>query len=479
MSKRVRSRRVACARRYAIAGAAVAALAAPAAANAAANPFTLDYSNSTSITAYAHPTGAVVVGRNFVNPSVVNRVQAGGGEVYQYINYVEGYFENSSATGDQAGLYGGGQNNPAYLMKPTRYNWPGTPMMDLRPGSPWVLHAVEHTRQWFPTTHAKGLFLDVIGDRLWTGAWDSMSSSERTAWAAGARDLIHRLRVALGPNVIIVANNIWENGNPDLNGIVVEHHPYSENARWAGMLQRSDWTKPVRNLVIANSTGEATQWAGRPGVTHVSAQGDYGGPAAPVIGFSPLPGVSGVVSGAAPAPAGPPSVADSSSAGRKKIAIILRGNRLTNPSFEKLLDPWTSWRGSLRRRAANTAPQGKSVAQISYGGPGAQYAVTRPGTKGVTAIAGTRYRARAWVRAGSRNTVGKPVTIYLRERTGGGRVVQEIRGRTVKLTKGFFPLNGSIVAQGSGDQIEIALIQDRARSGNSFQFDAVSMAASN
>ncbi len=478
MSKRVRSRRMrAC--RYAVAGAAVAALAAPAAANAAANPFTLDYSNSTNITAYAHPTGAVVVGRNFSNPGVVDRVQAGGGEVYMYVNYVEGANTGYSASGAEAGLYGGSQTSSAYLMTPTRYNFPNLPMLDLRPGSPWVLHAVEWTRQWFPSTHAKGIFLDVIGDRLWTDAWDSMSSSERTAWNAGARDLIHRLRAALGPNVILVANNIWENGNPDLNGIAVEHHPYSENARWAGMLQRSDWTKPVRNMVIANSTGEAQQWAGRPGVTHVSAQSDYGGPEAPVVGFTPLPGVSGIVSGAAPAPAGPSAVPDSASSGGRKIAIILRGNRLTNPSFEKLLDPWTSWRGSLRRRSADTAPQGKSVAQITYSGPGAKYAVTRPGTKGVTAVAGTRYRARAWVRAGSRNTVGKPVTIYLRERTAGGRVVQEVRGRTVKLTKGFFPLNGSIVAQGNGDRIEIALIQDRARSGNSFQFDAVSMAASN
>ena len=396
--------------------------------------------------------------------------------MYQYINYVEGWFDNSSATGDQAALYGGAKNNPAYVMKPTRYNWPGTPMLDLRPGSPWVLHAVEHTRQWFPTTHAKGLFLDVIGDRLWTGAWDSMSSSEKAAWTAGARDLIHRLRVALGPNVILVANNIWENGNPDLNGIAVEHHPYSENARWASMLQRSDWTKPVRNMVIANSTSEALQWAGRPGVTHVSAQSDYGGPAAPVIGFNSLPSVSGIVSGAAPA-AGPPAWTAATGSQGKKIAIVLRGNRLTNPSFEKLLDPWTSWRGSLRRRAARNAPQGATVAQVAFTGPGAQYAVTRPGAKGVTATAGTRYRARAWVRAGSRNTVGKPVTIYLRERDASGKLVQEVRGRTVKLSKAFFPLNGSIVAKNGGDRIEISLIQDRARSGNSFQLDAVSMAA--
>ena len=455
-------------------GTVLATLAVPALASAAANPITFDYSNSTDILDYAHPTGAVVVGRSFKNPALVDRIQNAGGEVYQYVNVVEGYWETQTATGDQAALYGGSQNNPAYLMKPTRYNWPGTPMTDLRPGSPWVLHAVDHIRQWLPTTHAKGIFLDVIGERLWTSAWDSMSSSERATWTAGSRDFIHRLRVALGPNVILIANNIWENGNPDLNGIAIEHHPVANASRWVTMTGRADWSKPTRNIVIASSTSEVAGWARVAGVTHVSAQSDYGGPAAPLLPFSPLPGVSGVVS-----PAAPPAVAPAAPAARpKKTAVVLRGNLLTNSSFERLLSPWTSWRGSLRRRAADTAPQGKSVAQIAFRGSGAKYAVTRPASQGVAATAGARYSARAWVRAGSRNTVGKPVTIYLRERSGSGSLVQEVRGRTVKLTKAFIPVGGSITAKTSGNRVELALVQDRARAGNSFQFDAVSLAPS-
>lgn len=452
-------------------GTVLATFAVPAVASAAANPLTFNYSNSTDILDYAHPTGAVVVGRGFKNPALVDKIQNGGGEVYQYVNVVEAYWVDQTASGDQAALYGGAKNNPDFLMKPTRFNWPELPMTDMRPGSPWVLHAVQHIRTWFPTTHAKGIFLDVIGDRLWTSAWDSMSSSEQAAWTAGSKDFVARLRAALGPNVLIVANNIWEKGNPNLNGIVIEHHPVSNQARWVTMTGRSDWTKPVRNMVIANSTGEVSGWAKVAGVTHISAQSSYGSPADPLLPFSPLPGVSGLVSGTAP-----PAPAPAATPRRAATAVVLKGNLLTNPSFEKLLNPWTSWRGSLRRRAATGAPQGKQVAQITYKGPGARYAVTRPAAKGASATAGARYTARAWVRAGSKNTAGKPITFVLRERTRTGGLVQEVKGRTVTLTKAFRPVNGTLTAQGTGNRLEVSLIQDRARTGNSFQFDAISLA---
>ena len=135
-------------------------------------------------------------------------------------------------------------------------------MTDMRPGSAWIQHVVDYMKDWFPTTHAKGLFLDGMGVRLWSEAWNAMSQSERDAWTAGNYDLIHRLRAALGPNVILVANNSWPSGNPDLNGICIEHHAYSEASYWSGQAGRADWTKPVRNIAIASSTADASKWAG-------------------------------------------------------------------------------------------------------------------------------------------------------------------------------------------------------------------------
>ena len=290
-----------------LSGAVLAALAAPSIASAAANPLTFDYDNSTAITAYARPTGAVVVGRNFFNPALVDQIQNGGGEVYQYVDVIDGWWTTWNATGEQAALYGGSQMNPNWLMSPRRSNWPGTYMTDMRPGSPWILHAVDHIKQWFPTTHAKGLFLDVVGERLWTSSWDAMSATEKSDWAAGNRDFVHRLRVALGPNVILVANNTWPTGNTELNGLTVEHHSSSEAGFWAGMTGRADWFKPIRNMVISNGSTEARAWATVPGVTHVSPQSTYGQPVAPLLAFSPLPGTSGTTPTPTPDPTPTPA----------------------------------------------------------------------------------------------------------------------------------------------------------------------------
>lgn len=454
-----------------LAGLALAALALPEAALPAANPVTFNYSNSTNLAAYARPTGAVVVGRNFFNPALVDQIQAGGGEVYLYVNVIDGFWTSSSATGDQAALYGGAHTDPAYLMKPTRSNWPGTPLTDMRPGSPWVLHAVDHISRWFPTTHAKGLFLDVVGERLWSDAWGQMSADEKAVWAAGNRDFVHRLRVALGPRAILIANNVWTQGNPDLNGITIEHHPVSSAPSWAGMLNRTDWAIPARHIVIATSTADAHAWAKIPGVTHVTAQSSYGGPADPLLPFSMLPGVASL-----PATA-PGGAANGGPTKRRQLAAILRGNLLTNPSFERrVLVPWSGWRGSLRRRAAHGAPHGGHIAQITFTGRAATYAVTRSAPRRVTTSAGARYSARAWVSAGSRNSIGKPVTVYLRERRPSGALVQEVRGRTVKLGLSFIPVGATLTSRHPGDRIEISVVQDRARSGNSFQLDAVSLA---
>ena len=46
-------------------------------------------------------------------------------------------------------------------------------------------------------------------------------------------------------------------------------------------------------MVIASSASEARAWAEAPGVTHVSAQITYGGPAAPLVPFSALPTAAG------------------------------------------------------------------------------------------------------------------------------------------------------------------------------------------
>ena len=469
-------------------------LAAPAMAQAAANPLTFDYSNSTAISAYARPTGAVVVGRNFLNPALVDQIQAGGGEVYQYVDVIDGWFTNWSATGQQAALYGGAQQNPAWLWSPRRSNWPDTYMTDMRPGSPWVLHAVEQIAGWFPTTHAKGIFLDVVGERLWTGSWDAMSASEKAAWAAGNRDFIHRLRAALGPGVILVGNNSWPSGNPDLNGITIEHHPFSEASHWASQLGRSDWATPVRNMVITYTSGDAQSWARIPGVTHVAAQGDYGPPVKPVLPFSPLPGVMPSQEGRPPAPAPvltpapPPSltlpapaapkrrapaVAPKPSPGPAPTTVIPPGNLLRNASLERASAGWTSWRGALAVNAVADAPDGSRAARLRFGGVGTAYSLTRDSGMRV-AEPGVGLTAQAYVRAASASAAGKPLSLYLRERTPAGRVVRRAHA-TVRLGTRFAPVQVSLMPRARRNRVDLILVQRRAVRGDAFLADALSV----
>ncbi len=478
----------------------VALLATPSLAGAAANPLTFDYDNSTAITAYARPTGAVVVGRNFFNPALVDRIQAGGGEVYQYVDVIDGWWASYNATGDQAALYGGSKQNPSWLWSPRRSNWPGTYITDMRPGSPWILHAVDHIRKWFPTTHAKGIFLDVVGERMWTGAWSGMSASERTTWSAGNRDFVHRLRVALGPKVILVANNSWSAGNSELNGVTVEHHPYSSATYWSGQLGRSDWFKPTRNMVIANSTYEAGRWAGVPGVTHVSAQSSYGAPAAPILPFSQLPTSSpnelAPGPGDSPDPVTPPAPAPSvtlpaplapSSPRRGPVMapkpspspspgpIIPRSNLLPNASLETSSAPWSTWHGSLARTVVDDAPDGGRAARVRFDGIGTAYSLGHLTRPVAVSQPGVALEAQAYVRTGSRSAAGKPLSLYLRETTPAGRLVQRVRGTTARLGAEFTPLSATLTPRSRRNRVDVLLVQRRAAPGDAFLADALSI----
>jgi hypothetical protein len=584
--------------RLALAGVSAAlALAVPALASAAANPMTFDYGNSSALSAYAKPTGMVVVGRNFADTAAIDRVQSGGGEVLMYVDLVEGPGFNVS--GDQADLYGGARLPAQYTWSPLRYNFSNYPMTDLRPGSAWIQHVVAYMRDWFPTTHAKGLFLDVMGTRLWSGAWSAMSQSERDAWTAGNYDLIHRLRAALGPNVILVANNGWPDGNPDLNGITIEHHAYSEASYWSGQTGRADWTKPVRNIVIASSTADATKWAGVKGITHVSAQSTYDAVASPILPFSQLPstGTATPTPDPAPAPtpdpttdptpAPPPAAplakptsftitkATDGSATFKATAPVgttlvvsqrytdwgneenarfgsgalvlgttmdgtLTGsipkvsgldfraftyrtalpdstasimdspdaayldptisaapapapppppasnptptlNLLANPSFENGLSPWTSWQGTLTAvtlSGAVGAPDGSKVGQVRFANKGTSYTVGNfPGQNGIDA--GTKLKASALVRAATGNAVNKPATLYLREWTPGGQLVQQVHGASVTLSgTAFRSVDANLTVKKAGDRVDIFVAQDRALAGDSIYADGFYMVKS-
>ena len=175
------------------------ALAATAAGRAAANPLTFDYDNSTAITAYARPTGAVVVGRNFFNPALVDQIQRGGGR------------STSSWTSSTAGGPAtpppatrppstGAPENTNWLWSPRRSNWPGTyidrhaPGIALDPARGRSHQAVvpDHARQGTLPRRRRRAAVDRLlgrdqrdGEVDWVAA--TATSSTACAWPSARR----------------------------------------------------------------------------------------------------------------------------------------------------------------------------------------------------------------------------------------------------------------------------------------------------
>jgi hypothetical protein len=188
----------------------------------------------------------------------------------------------------------------------TRVNWPGTHMADITVGSVWANHVVTYVENLMRENKVDGVFLDVIGARVWhpNANWGSWSQTEKDAWAGGAVDLVRRIdatRRAINPRFIVVNNSPWDinhdtpagslNGEQYVDGICIEHHSPT------GAYHQRVAGKPYSNLghrrvlAIANSTAEAQQWATVQGVTHVSDQhGDraYQQVTPPPIGFNRL-----------------------------------------------------------------------------------------------------------------------------------------------------------------------------------------------
>jgi hypothetical protein len=267
-------------------------LALPALGAAAANPFAISYSTpGEALMGYARPGGLAVVQTEdpYRVPALIDRFRARGGEVLVYVNLVDGTPFGVSNTQARAGLYGTATGTrSSYLWRPVRFNYRTFPLLDIRRGSAFSKHAVAWLRAFLAKYRIDGVFLDVLGSRLWSSAWDGMSASERAAWSAGARSLVSRIRAAVGPRPILVSNNFWDRGVPALNGFVVEHHPTSELAHIGPKLTWSGWHRPVRNLVIASGPSEAEAWRRVRGVSSVSPQTDYTAFGAPLWGFRPF-----------------------------------------------------------------------------------------------------------------------------------------------------------------------------------------------
>lgn len=256
------------------------------------NPLGFAFTSVTGVSQYAHPTGILITGRDNRYDPAFAAARAAGAEVLTYLDPMErpdvavGPLDLEFYDGDitLVPLWPYPAGSPG-----TRINYPGTKMTDMTAGSAWILHVVSYIEALMIEGKVDGVYLDVVGSRLYstgaTGAnFDDWPADEQAAWTAGNVDLVQRLnasRLRLNPSFIIVNNNVWDNVGPSglageqyVDGVAMEHHPFSQAFAKAYVGHTFRGVRR-RVIVIAQSTADAVQWQYIKGVTHVSDQTSY------------------------------------------------------------------------------------------------------------------------------------------------------------------------------------------------------------
>lgn len=267
------------------------------------NPMGLAYRYTTNVSQYGRPGGMVIASGCNRYDAAFATARANGAEILAYLNPVERP-DYSICELDDSFYNGDPRNTPLwpYPSYGQRINYLNNHLTDLRVGSAWSNRVVAFIESLMREDKVDGVFLDVLGGRLWTtlANWDSWPQSEKNAWADGAVDLVRRLdasRRAINPRFIIVNNNIWMRGGTDtrgnageqyVDGVMLEHHA-STGAYHRAYVGRTFGNLGHRRvLVIGRSNADAQAWKDVQGVTHVSDQATYATVTAPPIAFHRL-----------------------------------------------------------------------------------------------------------------------------------------------------------------------------------------------
>ncbi|HET9865508.1 MAG TPA: hypothetical protein VFP37_18880 [Steroidobacteraceae bacterium] len=264
------------------------------------NPLGLFFNNSfVRFKDYAKPTAMLVTGNCNRFDERFQQARAAGAEVLVYINPTAVYDHLPCRT--DWGLYGRDRETVPLWPYPSpgaRSSWKNTRMTDIRAGSPWSDHVVEYVANLMREGKFDGVFLDVVGARIWssTTSWKTWPKQEQDEYTRGNIDLVRRIdakRREIDPDFIVVNNGYWDRGDKlgfegekYVDGVVLEHPTFTElHRKYAGATYSDLGHRRV--LVIARE-GDASKWAKVPGVTHLSDQKTYGHPNAPVVQFHPL-----------------------------------------------------------------------------------------------------------------------------------------------------------------------------------------------
>lgn len=264
------------------------------------NPWFLAYSDLTGMLDVAKPGAIIITGRGNRYDPAFQEARKRGAKVYTYWN-ITNVPDNLKNPEDQAQYLINGQPPPRWPHKTTqgkdRSQYPGTYLLDTRPGSPWLKHIVPLTGDVVDKRKFDGFFLDTLGARPWShtrivngvpvpGAdWEDWPVAEQQAWAECSANIAREVADEItrrNPGIEIVHNNIWslpkihpavavnELGPKQANGCCLENAsgdvPSEFHKNYAG---RSFGRLPRRVLVIDTTDADTILWSKVTGVTHV------------------------------------------------------------------------------------------------------------------------------------------------------------------------------------------------------------------
>jgi hypothetical protein len=264
------------------------------------NPLGFFYRSTENWQKFAGKTGMLVTGRcNRYDPDFAKAREAGA-EVLAYLDVIERP-DHRVCELDQSFYMNDYGKVPLwpYPVPGTRRSHPRHQLTDIREGSPWIKYLLEYIHKLMDDQRMSGLFLDVVGARLWQrSGWDNWPAEERAEWTNGCVAFVReldRLRRQGRKNFIVVNNNFWSpdgktfvEGEKYVDGICIEHHPITRTSAVLAAGRRYSDLGHRRVLWIAKSPQEARVVAQVPGVTHVCDQKTYEHPDEAPVPFTDL-----------------------------------------------------------------------------------------------------------------------------------------------------------------------------------------------
>jgi hypothetical protein len=155
--------------------------------------------------------------------------------------------------------------------------------------------------------------------------------------------------------------------------------------------------------------------------------------------------------------------------------LVAAGNLIANPSFEQGKSGWGTFHSVLSSEQVPDAPDGQRVVRVLATGPG-ELSMDDPETTDTSSVAGRRYTAAAWVKAGD-ETDGQLACLGIRESDAGDNFVGGSYSALTLSSAAYRQLRVVYKARASGHRIDVLVYIPRSTgsAGDSFLADAISL----